>query len=107
MQRLLSPKYRGLNFEKSTKRLQTDLRNNIFIVAFMVSGIWYHDSHLHTSHFSGNVHVGVASMIFFFKNMFTLNMLKAFYLRALSVDILVYILLFSIKLQFIPVSFFL
>ena len=38
--------------------------------------------------------------------MFTLNMLKAFYRRALSVDILVYILLFSIKLQFIPVSFF-
>ena len=37
--------------------------------------------------------------------MFTLNMLKAFYRRALSVDILVYILLFSIKLQFIPVSF--
>ena len=38
--------------------------------------------------------------------MFTLNMLKAFYRRALSVDILVYILLFSIKLQFIPVFFF-
>ena len=38
--------------------------------------------------------------------MFTSNMLKAFYRRALSVDILVYILLFSIKLQFIPVSFF-
>ena len=38
--------------------------------------------------------------------MFTLNMLKAFYRRALSVDILVYILLFSIKLQFIPVSCF-
>ena len=39
--------------------------------------------------------------------MFTLNMLKAFYRRALSVDILVYILLFSIKLQFIqPISFF-
>ena len=45
-------------------------------------------------------------MIFFFLNMLTLNMLKAFYRRALSVDILVYILLFSIKLQFIPVSFF-
>ena len=38
--------------------------------------------------------------------MFTLNMLKAFYRRALSVDILVYILLFSKKLQFIPVSCF-
>ena len=38
--------------------------------------------------------------------MFTLNMLKAFYRRALSVDILVYILQFSIQLQFIPVSFF-
>ena len=38
--------------------------------------------------------------------MFTLNMLKAFYRRALSVDILVYILLFSIKLQFFPVFFF-
>ena len=38
--------------------------------------------------------------------MFTLNMLKAFYRRALSVDILVYLLLFSIKLQFIPVSLF-
>ena len=38
--------------------------------------------------------------------MFTLNMLKAFYWRAFSVDILVYILLFSIKLQFIPVSCF-
>ena len=38
--------------------------------------------------------------------MFTLNMLKAFYRRALSVVILVYILLFSIKLQFIPVLFF-
>ena len=38
--------------------------------------------------------------------MFTLNMLKAFYQRALGVDILMYILLFSIKLQFIPVSFF-
>ena len=38
--------------------------------------------------------------------MFTLNMLRAFYQRALSVGISVYILLFSIKLQFIPVSFF-
>ena len=38
--------------------------------------------------------------------MFTLNMLKAFYWRALSVDILVYILLFSIKLQFIPLTLF-
>ena len=38
--------------------------------------------------------------------MFTLNILRAFYRRALSVGISVYILLFSIKLQFIPVSFF-
>ena len=45
-------------------------------------------------------------MIFFSNNMFTLNMFKAVYRRALSVDILVYILLFSIKLQFIPVSLF-
>ena len=45
-------------------------------------------------------------MIFFSKNMFTLNMFKAVYRRALKVDILVYILLFSIKLQFIPVSLF-
>ena len=38
--------------------------------------------------------------------MFTLNMLKAFYRRALSIDILVNILLFTIKLQFIPASLF-
>ena len=38
--------------------------------------------------------------------MFNLNMLNAFYRRALSVTILVYILLFSINLHFIPVSFF-
>ena len=39
-------------------------------------------------------------------NMFTLNTLTAFYRRALSVNILEYILLFSINLHFIPVSFF-
>ena len=56
------------------------------------------------SHFLGNVHVRVASMIFFFKkNMFTLN---AFYQRALSVNILMYILLFSINLHSCPVLFF-
>ena len=66
-----------------------------------------YDSHLNTSNFFGNVHVRVAPMIFFSeKNMFTLNMLNAFYRRALSVNSLVYILLFSINLHFIPVSFF-
>ena len=45
-------------------------------------------------------------MIFFFKNMFILNMLNVFYRRALSVNILVYIFLFSISLHFIPESFF-
>ena len=38
--------------------------------------------------------------------MFTLNMLIAFYRRALSENILVYILLFYINLHFIPISFF-
>ena len=41
-------------------------------------------------------------MIYFINNMFTLN---AFYRRALSVNILVYILLFSINLHFIHVFF--
>ena len=41
-------------------------------------------------------------MIFFFKNMFTFNMLNAFFRRALNVNILVCILLLSINLHFIP-----
>ena len=45
----------------------------------------------------GDIHVRVSSMIYFLNNMFTLN---AFYWRALSVNILVYILLFSINLNF-------
>ena len=83
----------------------------IYAILFLLKPSWFlvfsFDSHLNTSHFSGNVHVGVASMIYFLKNMFTLNMLhvRAFYRRALSVGISVYILLFSIKLQFIPVFF--
>ena len=36
--------------------------------------VFSYDSHLNTSHFFGNVHVRVASRIFFKKNMFTLNM---------------------------------
>ena len=39
----------------------------------------------------------------FFKNMFTLN---AFYQRALSVNIFMYILIFSINLHTCPVLFF-
>ena len=38
--------------------------------------------------------------------MFTLNMFNAFYRRALSLNILVYILLFSLNLHFIPEFFF-
>ena len=38
--------------------------------------------------------------------MFTLNMLKAFYRRALSVDILVYIMLFSKKVAIHSCKFF-
>ena len=66
LQRLLSPSYRGLNYENSTKRQQTDLRNKHFNCSFLVFSYMY-DSHLNTSHLFGNVHVRVASRIFFFK----------------------------------------